>query len=84
MGLTGQLGDGQGEAGGGDRQQHVVDLIGGVEVGFALGPQDIVQGDFVEEADQLHRGYRCRQNGRSGQEGLLFGLVRHEENTSNP
>ena len=84
VGLAGQLGDGQGEACGGDRQQHIVDLIGGVEVGLAFGPQDVVEGDFVEEADQLHRGHRRRQNGRSGQEGLLFGLVRHEENTSNP
>ena len=38
MGLTGQLGDGQRQAGSGKGQQKVVDLIGGVPIGHAHFP----------------------------------------------
>ena len=37
MGLAGELGDGQGQAGGGEGQQDIVNLIGGVEIRLAGG-----------------------------------------------
>ena len=78
-----QLAQRQGQTRRGDRQQNVVDLIGGVKVGLALLAQDVVEGDFVKEANAFDNGYCRGQNGRAAQEGLFF-LSRHKKHTSKP
>ena len=75
--LAGELGDGQGQSRRGDGQQHVVDLVGGLEIGLAHVSQDVVEGQLVESADDLHHRHRGRQDGRAPQEGLLLALLRH-------
>ena len=82
LGLGHQLGKRQGQARRGDGEEDVVNLIGGVEVGFALLAQDVVQGDLIKEADAFDNGHRGGQNGRAAQEGLFF-LRRHGKFTSN-
>ncbi len=72
VGLAYQLGDSHGQAGGGDGEQDGVDVVGVVEVGVALGPDDVVQGDLVEHADQLDHHGAYRQNGSPTEEGVLF------------
>ena len=77
VGLAGELGDGQGQARGGDGEKDVVDLVGGLEVGLAHVPQDVVEGQLIERADDLHHRHGSGQDGRAPQEGLLLALFRH-------
>ena len=77
VGLAGQLGDGQGQAGGGDRQQQVIDVVRHREVGLALVADDVAQGNFIHRADELDDDHGGGQNGGAAQEGLLFRLIRH-------
>ena len=81
VGLTGELGDGNGQARRGEGQQEVVDLVGGVEVRLAYAAQDVVEGQLVDGADQLDDQCRRRQDSGAAQKGLLF-LIRHEAFTS--
>ena len=78
VGLAGQLGDGQGQAGGGDGQQQVIDVVRHREVGLALVADDVAQGDLIHRADELHDDHGGGQNRGAAQERLLFGLIRHE------
>ena len=79
--LTGELGDGQRQTGGGDGQQHVIDIVGNVEIRLPLAADDVAEGNLIDSTDDLHDGDSRRQNGGTAQKGLLF-LIRHEEVTS--
>ena len=81
VGLTGELGDGQGQTGRCEDIQKIVDEVGGVEVGLAHLAQDVVQRQLVDRADELHHHHGGGQNGRAAHKGLLFGWIGHE-NTS--
>ena len=60
------------QAGRGDHQQHIVDLISGVEVAEALLTDDGIEGNFIQRANDLdHRSGKGKQR-RSMQEILLF------------
>ena len=64
------------QAGGGDHQQDLIDLIGFVEITEPFVTDDVRQRNRVDGADDLDDGGRRSQNCRALQEGLLFkGLV---------
>ena len=67
-----------------DNFKKVVNFVGGVPVGHAHIAQNVVQRQLVSGANQLDDHHRRRQDGSAAQKALLFGLVRHEKNTSNP
>ena len=68
---------GHGQPGGGDHQQHVIDVVGRVEVAEALFADDGVEGNFVQSADDLDNGGgHCEQRGAL-KKILLFLHVRH-------
>ena len=56
---------GQRQSGGGQHQQQVIDVVGGIEVGHAPAVQQISQRDLVQGAQHLGNGHRAGQNGRA-------------------
>ena len=72
VGLADELAQGQGQSGGGQGEQKGVDVVGAHEVGDALVPQDVVEGDFIERAADFdkHRGDRHHRD--APHEGLLL------------
>ena len=62
---------GHGQAGGGNGQQHRIDVIGGGEVAIAVVVDDVAQGDFVEGADDFDDQCGQGQHCRAMQEALL-------------
>ena len=56
---------GQRQPGGGQHQQQVIDVVGGIEVGHAPAVQQIPQRDLVQGAQHLGNGHRAGQNGRA-------------------
>ena len=73
VGLGHHLGQRHRKPGGGDGQQHRVDVIGIGEVGIPGIPDDAHQGDLVEHADDLHNGDPRRQDGGAAEEGAFWG-----------
>ncbi|MPM62125.1 hypothetical protein SDC9_108991 [bioreactor metagenome] len=78
MCLTGELGDGQRQSRRGDGQKDIINVVGNVEIGFALGAEDVVYRQTVDRSDELHHRNRPGQRGRAAQKGLLFRVIRHE------
>ena len=79
VGLTGQLGNGQRQTGGGDGQQHVINIVGDIEISLPFAADNVAEGNFIDGADDLYDGHRRRQDGGAAQERLLFRLIRHED-----
>ena len=65
-------GHGYGQAGGGNHQQHRVDVIGRSKVTEALVANQMFERDLVAGAQDLDDGHRQRQHGGAAQEGLLL------------
>ena len=74
VGLADELAQGQGQAGGGQGQQEGVDVVGAGEVGDALVPQDVVQGDLVQRPADLHEHRGDGKDSDPAHKGL-FGLI---------
>lgn len=76
-GLRDHPAHGNGQPGGGDHQQYVIDVVGCVEVAEALLADDGVEGNFVQSADDLDNGRcHCEQRGAL-KKILLFLHIRH-------
>ena len=71
-GLGNHPAHGHRQSGGGDHQQHVVDVVGGIEVTEALLADDGVQGNLVQRAQNLYNGGGHGQQGGTLEKILLF------------
>ena len=63
VGLAGHFGDGQGQAGGRDGQQHVINVVGRLEIRFSLRTQDVVQRELIKGSDDFDKDHGESQNG---------------------
>ena len=75
--LAHQLGHRHGQARGGDGEQDGVDVIGVVEVGGALLPDDVQERDLVEHADELDHQNAYGQDCGSAEKGVGLGRTGH-------
>ena len=62
------------QARGRQREEDVIDAVGAHEHGVTLVPEDIAQGDLVEEAEDLHDDHADRQDRRTVHVVLTFGF----------
>ena len=67
--------DGDGQARRGDHQQDVVHVIGRVEIAEAPLLQNVLQGDLIDEAEQLDNDGRGGQDRHALQKALLSGCL---------
>ena len=67
------------QACGGDHQQHIVDVVGRIEVAEALGADDGIQGDLIQGADDLDDGGGQGEQSGAVEKILLFLSVRHRK-----
>ena len=74
VGLRYKAGQRHGQTRGGEGEEDVVDAVGTHEHGVALVPEDVAQGDLVEEAEDLHDDDADGQDGRAVHIVLSFGF----------
>jgi len=54
---------GQRQTGGGEGQQHAIDVVGRLKAAHAPTPQQVAQWDLIQGPQQLADRYRRRQQG---------------------
>ena len=75
VGLGDRLGQGYGQAGGGDGQKEIVDVVGPVKIPIGRVGKQSCEGDLVDGADDLDQDGGGRQEGGRTVEGVLFLLA---------
>ena len=63
-----------GKSRGGDREQHVIDRVGGEEIAVARVAQNVLQRDLVDRAEDLHNDHTGGKDRRAVEKVLLFCL----------